>query len=68
MMAGDLADRAGFIQRLKQAVALASRTAVADRGWTTEPPPWWQSTHTVAMRRALQGEARERLLAYRQAA
>lgn len=38
------------------------------REWTTRPPSWWVSTATVADRRALIGDQRDRLLAYRRTA
>ncbi len=68
MMAGDLADRSGFVQRLADAFARAQHLAPERRQWTLAPPQWWIATHTVARRRALDEEQQSRLLRYRHAA
>jgi hypothetical protein len=66
MMAGDLADRAPFRSRLRQAYARATRRPESDRCWSLETPTWWQDTTTVSARRALSAYDRTRLLAHRQ--
>lgn len=68
MMAGDLADRTAFVDRLDQAYARARRRSSADRLWRTDLPPWWIPTFTVAQRRRLSARQRARLLGYRPAA
>lgn len=68
MMAGDLADRAPFEQRLREAYARAARRPASDRGWSLETPAWWVDTTTVRARRALSFDERRRLLAHRQRA
>lgn len=68
MMAGDLADRAPFEQRLREAYARAARRPASDRRWSLETPAWWIDTTSVAARRALSAEQRRRLLAHRQRA
>lgn len=68
MMAGDLADRAPFEHRLREAYARAARRPAADRGWSLVTPTWWLDTTTVAARRALSRYDRSRLLAHRQQA
>lgn len=63
-LAGDLRDPATVVRRLHR----ARERAVASgrpRLWTLELPDRWQPTHTVDLRRALDDEARERLLAHR---
>lgn len=68
MMAGDLADRGPFEQRLREAYARAARRPASERRWSLETPAWWIDTTTVAARRALTPEQRRRLLAHRQRA
>lgn len=68
MMAGDLADREPFADRLADAYSRARRRPVEHRRWRTEPPSWWVPTFTVAQRRALSPQQRARLLGYRPAA
>lgn len=68
MMAGDLADRAPFVWRLREAYARASRRPASDRGWSVQTPAWWLDTTTVSARRALSSYDRERLLAHRRQA
>lgn len=65
MVAMDLSDPAPFINRLDQAYERAARQPSSNRRWLQEPPNWWTSTSGVAIRRALVGAQRERLLAYR---
>ncbi|WP_406035427.1 hypothetical protein OG801_09405 [Nocardioides sp. NBC_00163] len=62
MVAADRRDPADFIRRTHEARARASRTPMADRRWTIDPPCWWTPTHTVEMRRALADWQRERYL------
>lgn len=63
-LAGDLQDPAAVVRRLHRARA---RALAADRPrrWTLELPARWQPTHTVDLRRALDDDDRERLLAHR---
>ena len=68
MMAGDLADRAPFEQRLREAYARAARMPPSDRAWSLTTPAWWRDTTTVAARRTLSSYERERLLAHRRRA
>lgn len=68
MMAGDLADREPFVDRLHEAYARAERRPAAERRWRTTPPCWWTPTFTVEQRRALSATQRARLLGYRPAA
>ena len=68
MMAGDLADRGPFEQRLQEAYARAARRPASDHTWSLETPPWWVDTTTVRARRALSDDQRRRLLAHRQRA
>ncbi|WP_139227624.1 hypothetical protein [Nocardioides alpinus] len=67
MMAGDLADRGAFLQRLREAYARAERRNVADRLWFPGTPAWWTPTFTVEQRRALSAYDSNRLLRYRRA-
>lgn len=68
MMAEDLADRAPFEQRLREAYARAARRPASDRAWSLTTPHWWRDTTTVAARRSLSSYERERLLAHRRRA
>jgi hypothetical protein len=65
MLAGDLADPFPFMSRLRDAYARAARIPVSERSWTTELPPWWVPTFTVAQRRALDEDQHRRLLRLR---
>lgn len=67
MMAGDLADRGPFLQRLREAYARAGRRRAADRLWSPTVPAWWTPTFTVEQRRALSAYEQSRLLRYRHA-
>ena len=67
MMAGDLADPAPFLLRVRDAYARAGRRASSERGWAMRTPGWWVPTHTVAHRRALSADQRSRYLRYRSA-
>jgi hypothetical protein len=65
MVAGDLGDPWPFLRRLREAYARAARAPVDARSWTTELPPWWVPTFTVAQRRALDEDQRRRFLRLR---
>lgn len=67
MLVTDWSDLDDFTGRLRAAAHRAARTPSAGT-WTLEPPPWWSPTHTVALRRALDDEQRDRCLRYRRAA
>lgn len=53
MMSAGRADAASFTARLDAAYRRSAARADASRSWTTEQPPWWVDTSTVARRRAL---------------
>lgn len=59
MVAADAHRPRAFWARLEDAYARARRTGLTERGWTLDLPHWWRSTHTVALRRALEGTERE---------
>jgi len=61
MMSTDNRDVSRFIQRLHAGYGRAAGRH-GDRGWTLEHPGWWVDTSTVALRRALSPELRERWL------
>jgi hypothetical protein len=61
MVAADLSDPTDFDRRTLQA---RERTSVRSRAWTIDPPPNWVPTHTVALRRALPPEVRDRFLSW----
>ena len=63
-LAGDLKDPAAVVRRLHRARDRAI-AAGRPRLWTLELPARWRPTHTVDLRRALDDEDRERLLAHR---
>jgi hypothetical protein len=65
MLAGDLADPQAFLARLRSAYARAARLPTSDRAWTMELPSWWVPTFTVAQRRALDDDQRQRWLRLR---
>jgi hypothetical protein len=65
MLAGDLVDPYPFLARLRDAYGRAERAPAAERRWTVETPPWWVPTFTVAQRRALDDDQRQRFLALR---
>ena len=65
MVAADRADPSGFIKRLHAAYDRARRRSPGERLWTTELPPGWVETDTVAARRGLDDRQRARLLRYR---
>ena len=53
MMSSGRADAASFTARLDAAYRRAAARVGESRSWTTEQPPWWVDTSTVARRRAL---------------
>jgi len=63
-----LADRWALVERMQQARRRARFEPASRRTWTIEQPDWWVPTHTVALRRALPDQDRDRLLGYRRAA
>lgn len=65
MMGADRAAREGFLRRLATAYERAAPRPRAGVGWTLTPPEWWADTTTVAARRSLSPEERERLLRHR---
>jgi hypothetical protein len=62
MMAEDFGHLDRYIERLLRARGNAARRQPARRTWTIEPPSWWAPTLTVAQRRALTADQRERFL------
>lgn len=67
MISTDLVDERSFERRLQAAYERTDTTRSASRRWTIEAPWWWVDTSTVARRRALTAEQRERWLSYRRA-
>ena len=67
MVAEDFQDLDSYLRRLRAARRRAERRLAEPRTWTLEPPAWWTPTVTVAQRRALTAEQRERFLGYRSA-
>lgn len=67
MTSSDLRDPSGFLRRLRDAYQRAALSA-AHCDWTTSLPAGWTPTHTVALRRALDLDQRQRLLRYRRPA
>jgi hypothetical protein len=53
VVAGDARDPARVVRRMVETRARARFESPARRTWTTEHPPWWVPTETVAERRAL---------------
>jgi hypothetical protein len=68
MVTGDLGEPWSFVARLRAAYARAARRPASDRQWSIEPPPWWTATVTVAKRRVLTTEQRDRWLRHRRVA
>lgn len=68
VLAPHLADRWALVERMQQARRRSRFEAESTRTWTVELPGWWVPTHTVALRRGLSEDDRERLLGYRRAA
>jgi len=67
MVAEDFQDVDAYLRRLREGRRRAERHPAEHRTWTIEPPPWWTPTVTVAQRRALTAEQRERFLRHRSA-
>ncbi|GAA1520165.1 hypothetical protein [Nocardioides humi] len=61
MLSTDLRDRRAFERRLAAAYVRAGRRSLGDF-WTIDQPAWWVDTSTVARRRALDDEDRQRWL------
>lgn len=59
LVAGDLGRSGRLASRLAAAQDRASRIPAEQRRWTLDPPDHWRPTHTVALRRALEGVDRE---------
>lgn len=68
MTADDLPDGHHFLDRLEAAYHCADRADARSRRWTTTLPSYWVPTHTVAHRRALTQEQRERFLRWQRLA
>lgn len=68
MLAGDAADRAGMVARMRAARGRARWLPEDHRAWTIVPPPWWTPTVTVDQRRSLSPSQRARLLRHRHVA
>jgi len=67
MVAEDFQDVDAYLRRLREGRRRAERHPAEQRTWTIEPPSWWTPTVTVAQRRALTAEQRERFLRHRSA-
>ncbi len=67
VLKSDLAVPATLAARMVDVRGRARWEAQSRREWTIEPPPWWVSTNTVALRRALTVEQQHRFLRYRAA-
>lgn len=67
MTAEDFQDLDAYLRRVRQARRRAQRNQSRQRSWTIDPPAWWTPTVTVAQRRALTAEQRERFLKHRSA-
>jgi hypothetical protein len=65
MMSAARPDAASFRSRLRAAYRRAAQRQGRARSWTTEQPPWWVDTSTVAARRALTDLQREIWLRHR---
>jgi hypothetical protein len=65
VVAADWRDDVLIAARMRAAYARAASIRGRARLWTTEPPPWWTRTDTVARRLALSARDRDRLLGYR---
>jgi hypothetical protein len=68
MTVDDLPWGHSFLDRLEAAYYRAERRAHRPRRWTTALPAYWVPTHTVAHRRALDAEQRERFLTWQRLA
>lgn len=58
MVSGDARDPEKFRSRLRRAYARAGQPSATPR-WTTQQPPWWRDTSSVAKRRALSKAERD---------
>lgn len=56
------------VERMRAARARAAFLPADQRLWTVTPPSWWVPTHTVALRRALTSQQKQRYLGYRRTA
>lgn len=64
----DLADLDRVVARMHATRQRAIARRAVDGAWTLTRPSWWVPTHTVALRRRLTAEQRERYLGYRRTA
>jgi hypothetical protein len=63
MVAADRRDPTDFLRRTTDAIdRLATRPTTSAPDWTINPPHWWTRTETVAQRRALTPQQRDRFL------
>lgn len=67
LVGADVTDRRRLVRRIVEARARAQLRSSGPRGWTADPPAWWNPTHGVDVRRALSEDQRRRLLRYRAA-
>jgi hypothetical protein len=65
VVAADARDPDVVVRRMLATRARARFAAAPARAWTIEKPPWWIPTETVAQRRALTADQRERLFRHR---
>jgi len=65
VVARDMSDRDRLAWRMRVERERAARNLISERRWTIDQPSWWLPTHTVELRRALDPDARRRLLTYR---
>lgn len=59
LVAGDLGRSGRLAERLEAAQERAARIPPARRLWTLDLPDYWRPTHTVGLRRALEGVERD---------
>lgn len=64
MTSDDLPGSNAYLDRVEAAYYRAERKAGRPRQWTTALPTYWVPTHTVALRRALTPEQRDRFLGW----
>lgn len=64
-VAGDRPHRDRVAARVDDAYHRAAAAPAGRRQWTIDPPSWWVPAETVAQRRALTAEQRDRWLAHR---
>ncbi|MFC4787355.1 hypothetical protein ACT8ZV_22955 [Nocardioides sp. MAHUQ-72] len=65
MTAADHADPVALVARIHAAYTRAARIPESCRSWTLDQPAWWIDTSTVAARRVLTENQRDRVLRYR---